>query len=517
VPPRVSLAGQFLLLQLCIVLVVVGVVAAVSLAEADASFRRIEGRRLLSVAENVAVNDTVRLQLKDKGATEATASIAETSRAFSGASFIQLTDSVGYLLTGPDAGRRAELGSSQVLSGQAWVGVSHSGARALVAHVPVLDGEGQVIGAVIAGRVYPTWIEQLSLARSGLISYLLIGGVLGVVGSLLLARRVKRQTLGLEPREITGLVEQREAMLHGIREGVIGTDTANRITLVNDEAVRLLGLPADAVGRSLHARSIAGEVGDVLTGRVTAADQVVLGGDRVLVLSRMPVILRGRHSGWITTLRDRTELTSMQRELDVSRHATDTLRAQAHEFSNRLHTISGLVQLGDYDEVIRFITTASQARESLTNEVTSRIADPALAALLIAKASLAAEQGVTLTVAPGTAMGPVAEKISDDLVTIVGNLVDNALDAVDSGGWVEVEMRAGDAEVCVCVRDSGPGVAPELVDEVFRRGYTTKAAADGHGGLGLALTRLVCVRRGGSITVTGSTFTARVPCTASVP
>ena len=145
----------------------------------------------------------------------------------------------------------------------------------------------------------------------------------------------------------------------------------------------------------------------MLTGKVTATDQVVLGGERVLVLNRMPVILRGRHSGWITTLRDRTELTSMQRELDVSRHATDTLRAQAHEFSNRLHTISGLVQLGDYDEVIRFITTASQARESLTHEVTSRIADPSLAALLIAKASLAAEQGVTLTVAPGAAMGPV--------------------------------------------------------------------------------------------------------------
>jgi sensor histidine kinase regulating citrate/malate metabolism len=498
------------------VLLVVGVVAAVSLAESDASFRRVEGRRLLSVAENVAANDTVRLLLQDKGATEAIASIAETSRAFSGATFILLTDSLGYLLTGPDAGRPAELGPSRVLSGQAWVGVSLSGSKAMVAHVPVLDGE-RVIGAVIAGRVYPTWIDQLSLARSGLISYLLIGGLLGVVGSFLLARRVKRQTLGLEPREITGLVEQREAMLHGIREGVIGTDTTNRITLVNDEAVRLLGLPPDAVGRSLHALAIAGEVGDVLTGKVIAADQVVLGGDRVLVLNRMPVMLRGRHSGWITTLRDRTELTSMQRELDVSRHATDTLRAQAHEFSNRLHTISGLVQLGDYDEVIRFITTASQARESLTHEVTSRIADPALAALLIAKASLAAEQGVTLRLAPGTAICHCAEELADDLVTVVGNLVDNALDAVDSGGWVEVDLRADEHDVRVSVRDSGPGVAPELVDEVFRRGYTTKAAADGHGGLGLALTRLVCTRRGGSIMVNGSTFTANLPVAPSVP
>jgi sensor histidine kinase regulating citrate/malate metabolism len=300
-------------------------------------------------------------------------------------------------------------------------------------------------------------------------------------------------------------------MLHGIREGVIGTDTADRIALVNDEALRLLGLPHNAVGKSLQALSIEGEVVDVLTGRVTEADQVVLGGERVLVLNRMPVMVRGRHTGWITTLRDRTELTSLQRELDVSRHATDTLRAQAHEFSNRLHTIAGLVQLGDYDEVVRFITMASLARESLTQEVTSRVADPALAALLIAKASLAAEQGVSLRVAPTTAIEPVGEDVSADLVTVVGNLVDNALDAVGTGGWVEVEVRTDGEHVTVSVRDSGPGVAPELADEVFRRGYTTKAAADGHRGLGLALTRLVCLRRGGSIRVDGSTFTASVP------
>jgi two-component system CitB family sensor kinase len=511
VRPRMSLAGQFLVLQLGIVLLVVGVVAAVSLAESDTTFRRVEGKRLLAVAENVAGTDTVRLLLKDRRATDAVSAIAETARASSGASFIQLTDATGSLLTGPDTGRLAELGPSQVLTGQAWVGVSSAAKRSVVAYVPVLDLEGAIIGAVIAGRNFPTLLEQLSTASSQLITYLLIGGLLGIVGSLLLARRVKRQTLGLEPREITGLVEQREAMLHGIREGVIGTDTANRITLVNDEALRLLGLPPNAVGRSLHSVSIEGEVIDVLTGRVTAADQIVLGSERVLVLNRMPVMVRGRHTGWITTLRDRTELTSLQRELDVSRHATDTLRAQAHEFTNRLHIIAGLVQLEDYDEVIRFITTASQARESLTQEVTSRVADPALAALLIAKASLAAEQGVALAVTPTTAMSSVNDQISADLVTVVGNLVDNALDAVDTGGWVNVEVRMDAEQVCVSVHDSGPGVAPELVDEVFRPGYTTKAAAGGHSGLGLALTRLVCTRRGGSIRIDGSTFTASMP------
>lgn len=347
---------------------------------------------------------------------------------------------------------------------------------------------------------------------SQLFTFLLIGVSLGVIGSMLLARWVKRQTLGLEPQEIAGLVEQREAMLHGIREGVIGTDDANRIILVNDEAQRLLGLPEDVVGKPLRDQPLADDIIDLLTGRVTATDEVVVANGRVLVLNRMPVRVRGRMAGWVTTLRDRTELVWLERELDLSRHATDTLRAQAHEFSNRLHTISGLVQLGEYDEVVRFITTASRAREKLTEEVTSHIADPALAALVIAKASLAAEQRITLRLAPGSALGPIDEELSADLVTIVGNLIDNALDAVQAGGWIELDITTDEEEaIIVSVRDSGAGVPPELRTEVFRRGYTTKSGVDGHSGLGLAITQVICARRGGSVAVDGSTFTARLP------
>jgi two-component system CitB family sensor kinase len=217
---------------------------------------------------------------------------------------------------------------------------------------------------------------------------------------------------------------------------------------------------------------------------------------------------RDRHTGWITTLRDRTELTSLQRELDVSRSQTDTLRAQAHEFTNRLHVIAGLVQLEDYDGVVRFITTSLGAREKLTEEVTSRVADPALAALLIAKASLAAEQGVVLALTPTTAMEAVGELVSADLVIIVGNLVDNALDAVEPGGRVEVDLHTDEDLVTVRVSDSGPGVPPALADQVLRPGFSTKSPGDGHSGLGLALIRRACLRRGGNLSIDGSTFTA---------
>ena len=520
--PRLSLAGQFLAFQLAIVLLVVVVVAGVSVAQAYMSFERDEGRRLRAVAEHVAANSLVRSGVLGKpDYQDAMRGIAEGDRVRAGLSDVLIANARGVLLNGPDVGRRIELGGSHVMAGRSWVGtIDRGGITLLVAHVPVLSEQGRMIGLVAAERAYPTLWEQLAEALPNLVTYLLLGGLLGVVGSLLLARRVKRQTLGLEPREIVGLVEQREAMLHGIREGVLGVDPAGRITLANDEGLRLLGLPGSAVGQELDNLDLGAELVDVLRGRVTGADQIVLRGDRVLVLNRMPIEVRGRPIGAVATLRDRTELVELQRELDTSRSAAETLRAQAHEFTNRLHTIAGLIELGEYDEVARYVHRASQAHQDLTRAVTSRIADPSLAALLVAKASLAAEQGVRFRLAAASKLPPVDEAFAADLVTVVGNLVDNALDAVQPGsdGWVEVEIALRDNVVHAAVRDSGPGVAPDLAEDMFRRGYSTKAADQGHLGLGLALARLVCTRRGGEIAVhneAGAVFTVRIP--VSVP
>ncbi|MEV6596564.1 sensor histidine kinase [Actinoplanes sp. NPDC051346] len=509
---RLSLAGQLLILQLAIVLLVVCAVAAVSITESDAAFRRVEGERLRSVGENTAINRTVRLGLGNPLGREALETVAESARAVSGASYVMVIDAAGTIVTGPDAGRAAAMGDSPGLTGRSWVGVSFQGGKSLTAHVPVLDErDGRFIGLIIVGRTYPTLVDQLADALANLLTYLVLGTVLGAGGSLLLARRVKRQTLGLEPGEIVGLVEHREAMLHGIKEGVIGTDPAHRVTLANDEAIRLLGMPADAVGRSLHDQGLEPALLDVLTGRSEGVDQVVLSDDRVVVLNRQPVVMRDRAVGSVTTLRDRTELTALRRELDVSRHTTDTLRAQAHEFVNRLHTIAGLVELGEHDEVVRYINRTSELHESLDREVTQVVRDTALAALLIAKASLAGEQGVTLAIGDGTDLPPVSDRLSGDLVTVVGNLVDNALDAVDAGGRITVTVRSGEGEVLVTVTDTGPGVDPELASRVFQQGYSTKDEARGHHGLGLAMIRLICVHRGGTVGVSGSTFTARLP------
>jgi sensor histidine kinase regulating citrate/malate metabolism len=233
-------------------------------------------------------------------------------------------------------------------------------------------------------------------------------------------------------------------------------------------------------------------------------------------MNRMEVVKDGRPLGSVTTLRDRTELAELERQLGSFRSATELLRAQAHEFANQLHTISGLIQLGEYDDVVQYVDSVSEHRAALDLSVSRRIEDRAITALVLAKASQATERRVELRVGDHTTLGRLGPRDSADLAAVVGNLVDNAIDAAAASEatdkWVELSIRQGGTTVEVVVSDSGPGVAPELVTEVFTHGFTTKAAAAGERGIGLGLIRLICRRRGGEVNVEntpeGAVFTA---------
>lgn len=551
---RVSLAGQLLALQIGIVFLVLLGVAAVSLAQSDARFKETEGSRARSAAETVAATsglrdalEEIRLidrgEMKRKPADDHTVylrTVAESNRSTGGFTSVVVADVNRVILASADPAelsQRIDLPNSPLQRGRSWVGeVRQDGRASIVAQVPVIgDGEvigvgagrkriglGETVGVVAVSHEIPSLLDNLSAAAPNLLTYLGIASVLGVAGSLLLARRVKRQTLGLEPGEITGLVEHRDAMLHGIKEGVIALDRQHRVTLINDEAIELLHLSPQAVGRSLGELDLGQALAGVLSGKTRGPDLAVPVGDRVLILNRMPMASRGRPLGSVTTLRDRTELITLQHKLDAVQQATDTLRAQAHEFSNRLHTISGLIELGEYGAVAGYVQRVTARHAELTEQVISRIADPAVAALLVAKGSLAAEQGVELRIASTSRMRKADERLSTDVTTVVGNLVDNAIDALDvtQPGWVEVEIREDEGEVVVTVSDSGPGVAPEHADDVFRRGFSTKAAgSDGERGIGLSLVRLVCMRRGGDVRLAsdgGSVFVARLPISQRV-
>ncbi|GAB3858330.1 ATP-binding protein [Nocardioides maradonensis] len=518
---RLPLFRQLLLLQMLVVVVIVAFVAGVSLVQSETGFRRVETRRLLGAAESLATERLVRDSLTGAalpgsrgeqafGAWEPALEVElERVRASTGATYALMVPStrstpVGTFAEphGSDSGVRPD-----VAHGASWAGEDERyGRQTIEAQVAVLSDRkgsvGRVLGFVVIGRNAPTRGEIIGTTARSAFIYLALAGLVGVLGSLLIARRVKRQTLGLEPREITALVEQREAMLHGVREGVVGVDRAGVVAFVNDEAIALLDLAGEPDRQPVSQLGVPPEVESALIGDAAGEDVVVAVGSRLLVLNTQPVRVRQRQTGWVTSMRDRTELLSLEQELAAAQAGTDTLRAQVHEFRNRLHAISGMAELGRTDVVRDFVRTVISDLDGRVGQVTEHVADPAVASLVVAKASRAAELGITFTLAERSRLRVQPAPVSADLVTVVGNLVDNAFDAVSAGGWVEVLLEDRGGRVVVEVADSGRGIDQADAPHVFDLGWTTKTGADQRShGFGLALTRMACRRYGGTVTI----------------
>lgn len=517
---RMSLAGQYLILQLLIIGVVLAGVVAVSLTQSTNNFEKVEGRRSLSAAESLAANPLLR-ELIPNAAPEmgsALPAMAESTRSTSGLQFVVLADRDGTVITSTfpdDVGTSILHSESQVEEGRGWAGdITRNGEHVLIAQVPVLDDAGKMVGIVSAGQSYPSTQELIQeIAPSALIT-LVIAVVLGTTGSVLLSRRVKHQTRGMEPREIAELFEHREALLHGVKEGIISVSPDSRIMLANDIAIELLQLPLDCVGQTLTELDVAPQVTRALTTQQQQPDRQFLIGERVVVFNRMPVKTARKDLGSVTTFRDRTELTLLEQELGDSKATADMLRAQTHEFANHLHAISGLIQLQEYEEVIRFIDGVSFSRSKVFEDVSSHIAEPTIAALLIAKASVATERGIQLEVSKDSRLGRGDERTARDLTTVIGNLIDNAMDAIADvdAPQIVISIQDLDDQITVIVRDNGAGIADEAMKEIFTQGFSTKdTTVSGGRGFGLALSRLVCRRRNGDITVAndhGAQFTA---------
>jgi two-component system CitB family sensor kinase len=448
-----------------------------------------------------------------------------------GALFVVITNAHGIRLTHP---KPALIGTpvtyqdpesdttEPFLTGRVYLGVQQGTLGWVAAGKAPLRLNGRLVGQVSVGFAAKHVSDALSGALLTFILYLLGVLAVGVLAALALARRLKRQTFGLELGEIAALLQEREAMLHGIKEAVLGYDTAGRVLLANDAARGLLGLPADFAGRKLRYMLPPGRLADVVTGGVTGSDLLVLHEDRVLVANRMPITRNHRQLGWVVTFQDRTESETLKRTLDEVTGLADTLRAQSHEFANRLHTLVGLVELGHYAEAVEFVTGLSAARGELTGQLVEAIGEPKLAALILAKVSLASERDVQLRLMPDSRVGERITAITQ-VLTVVGNLIDNAIDAAalaapipgTSGGEVELTLVAAESDLLIRVRDSGPGVPNDMRDQIFTDGVTTKSSVTGaRRGLGLALVRQIVEGMGGMVSVGqdgGAVFTAVLP------
>jgi two-component system CitB family sensor kinase len=465
--------------------------------------------RALGVAESVAQMPEVAADVAAGDPGHQIQVLAEQVRTRAKTDYVVVTDREGVRFSHPTPsliGKRLEEPVA-VLDGQTHVGTDHGSlGDSANAKAPILDASGRVIGQVSVGILETAVSTEFVQDADTIAAYWALILVLGGAGSFLLARTIKRATFGLEPAEIASLLQDREALLHGIREGMVGLDDAGRVTVINNEARRLLHLGDTALSRPVEELIPPGRLRDVLTGDAPGTDQTVITDDALLVANRMPVSVGGRSVGAVVTLRDRTEVEALVRDLRSLEGLMEALRAQEHEYANRLHTVGGLLDLGEPEQARTFISGIADSSRSLGEGLRARIEPPELAALIHAKITIAAEQDVHLAVSEDSRLREPGLG-TQDLLTIVGNLLDNAVDAVSGlPGPREVTLTLDDSSgVFVSVTDSGPGVPAEAVDDVVRDGYTTKPGKAGkldlRRGIGLALVARIVRRAGGTMDV----------------
>ncbi|MDQ1008218.1 two-component system CitB family sensor kinase [Streptomyces sp. V4I23] len=543
--PR-SLAGQLFAMQVVLVAAIVAGCALFAYftdrSQAEESARLQTSATAAAAARSPSVVQAVR----SDDPSAALQPYAEALRKDAGMDFVVIMDPRGRRWTHPEPGEigRTYLGHIEpTLRGEIY-SERYTGTLGLSVRTvaPVRD-DGKVVALVSAGITIEEISEQVAKQVTALL--VMAGGALalGGVGTYVINARLRRHTHGMNAAELGRMHDYHQAALHAVREGLIMLDGSRRIALVNDGARELLGLGDDAVGRPVADLGLPAPLTGALLASEPRVDEVHLTADRVVVVNTQPVV-GGEKRGTVVTLRDHTELQALSGELDSERGFSQALRSQAHEAANRLHTVVSLIELGRADEAVDFATAELELAQALTDRVVGAVGEPVLAALLLGKAAQANERGVELVLTEDSRIDDgvlPASLPSRDLVTILGNLVDNAVDAAAGVGAlvpagpappgddlrvaspppggvrarVTVTARAERDELLLRVADTGPGVEPESVEDVFRRGWSTHGPGRG---IGLALVRQAVHRGHGTITLTrapegGAEFTVRLPLT----
>lgn len=363
--------------------------------------------------------------------------------------------------------------------------------KSVRAFVPVFGGKGQQVGAVVVGVSLERVHRLVRQNDWTIIAILLSGALLGAGGAVVLAGKIKNMMFGFEPSDISRLLEERSAMLQSVREGIIAVDSEARITMINVEAERLLGtagLTGGAISRHIGEYWPELRLERVLAGEERKDQLLELNGVTVLA-SSVPVRVGGEIAGAIATFRDKTELTVLAERLSGISVYADALRAGAHEFMNKLHVIMGMTHMGLYDELQQYISGTVSNYQQEIGQITRQIKDPVMAGFLLGKLSRAREAGIELMLTEDSYLPESAEPgCTHELITIVGNLLDNAMDVLEGEDLREIELafHYGAGRLRCCVWDSGPGIPEELRERIFEQGYSTKGE---HRGMGLYLVK----------------------------
>ncbi len=496
-------------LQLTVIALVLLIVSAAATRFQQSALEEQYGLRAQAVAESVAEIPLVReLVAADEISPEVQAT-AEAVRTRTGVDFVVITnmDGIRYSHPNPERiGARVSTDPGRALAGISdWYVETGTLGQSVRGKVPIWDTTGEdVVGIVSVGVLTGEVSDTLQERRWGLLTAAGAAFAAGAVVAYLAARRIRRQTFGLEPPEIAAMYEHRDAMLRALHEGVLAVDSSGLVVLANEEATTMLRLEPGGSATRLQDRADLAPLLVMSAAETAQVDVQFPIDNQILLVTSAPLTIRGKHQGAVFTFRDRTELQGLASELESAHGLVDALRAQAHEHSNSLHTIAGLIELGHHNDVLSVIddhTTAQRAIGDLYRSDASH--DTLIVAALLAKAAVAGERGVLLRTHIGD-LPQLEMRVWRDIVAIVGNLVDNAVDHLTvhllGGGEVEVGVWCTGNVMRIDVSDSGDGIDEQQVDEIFQAGFTTKDRRS-HDGLGLALVAELVSVYDGSITL----------------
>ncbi|MGK3942050.1 ATP-binding protein [Streptomyces caeruleatus] len=505
VPRPRSLAAQLFAMQAVLIAVVVAGYALFTYVSDRGQAEDAARVQARAVARAVADSPSVREAIGTPDPTAELQPYALRVMADTEVDFVTIMSPRGIRWTHPDQDQIGKhfLGNTErALKGETFTetykGTLGYSVRAVT---PVEDDRGRVIGLVSAG----IQVEKISeRAQSQLTALLVVAGgalALGAVGTYVINARLRRHTHGMNAAELSRMHDYHEAALHAVREGLLMLDGQYRVALINDGGRELLGVSSqdEVIGRSVADLGLPAPLTGALLSSEPRVDEVHLTSTRVLVVNTSPVS-GGEQRGTVVTLRDVTQLQSLMGELDSERGFTQALRSQAHEAANRLHTVVSLIELGRAEQAVDFATAELELAQALTDQVVAAVSEPVLAALLLGKTAQANERGVELVVSEDSRLddGLLPESLpSRDLVTILGNLIDNAMDAAQGSVRARVTVTAytagagggdgsagtrGGAGSSGAVGGSGTGGAADPAGATGTAGGPSLAGTDGSSG-----------------------------------
>lgn len=508
--------------------VIIGSIALLTFTQVQNAVETQMGNNAMDLAQTVASMDVIRETLATTKDYNVIQNVVEGFRKKTRFQYIIVMDMDGIKYSYPyrnDLGKvYRNGGEDRVLeTGEAYVSEDRNPLISAIRAFAPIYYEGRQVGAVLVGLLNDTVNREIAPHTFNFRLIFALGLLLGIIGAALLSYNIKKTIFGLEPKEIAVLMGQRELVLQGLKIGIVAVDSEGKIMLFNKTAKMVFGFGDKDNGKRISDFNMAyaNEIMKVLETREPVYNQEIKIGD-IIVLFCSHTLLRNHKDeiiGVVSSFQDMTEAKQMAEELIGIKKMTYELRAQNHEFMNKLHTISGLIQLEKYDKVVEYIEGISTKNNEITGIINSKIKNPSVAGILLAKYYKASEAKISMEIHPESYLDKIPEGISDaELCSIIGNLIENAIDELVNieNGKIKVMLNSTEKELAIRIQDNGRGIDDKIRGIIFERGVTTK---EGKRGFGLWIIKQIIDRNKGKITVIhdeGTVWDIRIPMEGSM-